>query len=49
MQIAYDRSKLKFRRLEIVEAWGRYLITGKYPDEPDGEPCEGWKKIIGAD
>lgn len=49
VQIAYDRSKLKFRRLEIVEAWGRYLITGKYPDEPDGEPCEGWKKIIGAD
>lgn len=49
VQIAYDRSKLKYRRLEIVEAWGRYLITGKYPDEPDGEPCEGWKKIIGAD
>ncbi len=48
VQIAYDRSKLKMRRLEIVEAWGRYLVTGKYPDEPDGEPCEGWKKIIGA-
>lgn len=47
VQIAYDRSKLKYRRLEIVEAWGRFLVTGKYPDEPDGEPCEGWKKIVG--
>ena len=42
----YDRSKLKKTRLEIVEAWGRFLITGRYPDEPDGEPCEGWRKIL---
>ena len=42
----YDQSIRKNRRLELVEAWGRYLVTGKYPDEPDGEPCEGWKKII---
>ena len=45
---AYDRSKLKQRRLEVVEAWGRFLVTGKYPDEPDGRPCEGWRRICEA-
>lgn len=49
VQAAYNRSKYKNGRLEVVEAWGRYLVTGKYPDEPDGAPCEGWKKIVGAE
>ena len=48
VEAAYNRSKYKNSRLAVVEAWGRYLVTGKYPDEPDGESCEGWKKIIGA-
>lgn len=45
----YDRSKLKKSRLQIVEAWGRFLVTGRYPDEPDGEPCEGWRRILRGD
>lgn len=45
----YIKAKRKNRRLEIADAWGRYLVTGKYPDEPDGPPCEGWLKIIGAE
>lgn len=43
---AYDRSRLKARRLEVVEAWGRFLVTGRYPDEADGAPCEGWARIL---
>ena len=42
----YDRSKLEAERLKILEAWGRYLVTGRRPDEPDGEPCEGWSRLV---
>ena len=42
----YDRSKLEAERLKILEAWGRYLVTGRRPDEPDGEPCEGWSRLL---
>ena len=42
----YDRSELIPERLKILEAWGRYLVTGRRPDEPDGEPCEGWRRLL---
>ena len=44
----YDRSKLEAERLKILEAWGRYLVTGRNPDEPDGEPCEGWNRLLAS-
>lgn len=47
---AYDRRRMPKERRELVEAWGRYLVTGRYPNEEDGEPCEGWRRLLaGAD
>lgn len=43
---AYDRRRLQKERRELMEYWGRYLVTGRYPDEPDGEPCEGWRRLL---
>lgn len=43
---AYDRRRMPKERRELVEAWGRYLVTGRYPNEEDGEPCEGWRRLL---
>lgn len=47
---AYDRRRFPKERRDLMEQWGRYLVTGRYPNEDDGEPCEGWSRLLaGAD
>lgn len=44
---SYRRGKLKKSRIDLMTYYGRYLITGKWPDEADGEECPEWVAIVG--
>lgn len=45
---SYRRGKLKKSRIDLMAHYGRYLITGKWPDEADGEECPEWIAIVGS-
>ena len=44
---SYRRGNLKKSRIDLMTYYGRYLITGKWPDEADGEECPEWVAIVG--
>lgn len=44
---SYRRGNLKKSRIDLMDFYGRYLITGKWPDEADGEECPEWVAILG--
>lgn len=43
---SYRRNPKKKSRIDALTLWGRFLITGRYPDEPDGVECEEWQNIL---
>jgi integrase len=44
---AYRRHPKIKRRREAATLWGRFLITGRYPDESDAPEWDAWQKIVG--
>lgn len=44
---SYRRGNLKKSRIDLMNYYGRYLITGKWPDEDDGEECPEWIAVVG--
>lgn len=44
---AYRRGNLKKSRIDLMTHYGRYLITGKWPDEKGGDECPEWVAIVG--
>ena len=44
---AYRRGNMRKSRIDLMNYYGRFLITGKWPDEEDGEECKEWLAIIG--
>ena len=45
---AYRRNDKRQSRINALTWWGRFLTTGKYPDEEDGKECEEWLAIVGS-
>ena len=45
---AYRRNDKRQSRIDALTWWGRFLTTGKYPDEEDGKECEEWLAIVGS-
>ena len=45
---AYRRNDKRQSRINALTWWGRFLTTGKYPDEDDGKECEEWLAIVGS-
>lgn len=43
---AYRRNPKAKRRREAATLWGRFLITGRYPDEADAPEWDSWQKIV---
>ena len=43
---AYRRNPMAKRRREAATLWGRFLITGRYPDEADAPEWDSWQKIV---
>lgn len=46
---AYRRNPKAKRRREAATLWGRFLITGQYPDEADAPEWDAWQKIVAQD
>ena len=44
---AYRRGNLKKSRIDLMTHYGRYLITGRWPDEDGGDECPEWVAIVG--
>ena len=46
---AYRRNPKAKRRREAATLWGRFLITGRYPDQDDAPEWDAWRKIVAKD
>lgn len=46
---SYRRNPKVRRRREAATLWGRFLITGRYPDQADAPEWDAWQKIVAQD
>lgn len=45
---AYLRGDKRKSRIDALTLFARFLITGRYPNEEDGQECEEWRAIVGG-